>query len=188
MKRLLQGIVLAAAVVMSWLVLLIVAWPVHALVFVGVPADGPVAAHERRELDQRLTSYLVTGNEQELNPFQPIEVIHMRDVRQLWLWLVVMTTIAVLAARVVHAWHGVRAALLLTAGVAVATLISFQRSFLWLHETIFANNSWLLDPEQFLLTQLYPLHFFVWMWGIIGSLALLTLVAVWQRTRRAQHD
>lgn len=185
MKRFLQGILLATAVVMGWLTLMIVAWPVHGAVFGHVPADGPVASEERRELDQRLTNYLVTGNEQELHPFQPIEVIHMRDVRQLWLWLVVMTVILVATALLVRAWHGAGTALVATATLATLTLLTFHRSFLWLHEAIFLNNSWLLDPAQYLLTQLYPLQFFVWMWGIIGVVSLMTLFVIWHRRVRA---
>ena len=183
--KLIRGILLALAVISSWLTMLVVAAPVHALVFGRVSADGAMSMGERIAHDQNVSGYLLTGNEQNLNALQPIEVIHMRDVRQLYLWLACMTVLFVTLMIVIKAWQGAGFALGLVAVACLVSLGGFQFFFQLFHELAYSNDAWQLDPAQFLLTQIYPLGFFAWMWGIVGLCSLLTLFVLWQRARRA---
>ena len=183
--KFIRGILLALAIISSWLAVLVVAAPVHAFVFGRVPADGALNVNERIAHDRNISSYLLTGNEQDLNALQPIEVIHMRDVRQLYLWLVCMTVLFLALMIVTRAWQGAGFSVGLLAIVCLVSLAGFQFFFRLFHELAYSNDAWQLDPAQFLLTQIYPLGFFAWMWGIVGLCSLLTLFVLWQRARRA---
>lgn len=129
--------------------------------------------HDGREfLD---TSVVVNGQEQPL--FSPREVLHMRDVKQLFRWVfdiheAALAYIVVYIGAVVL-WSGEQSlrrlgrlamlaggftAALLTVG-ALATLVGFDQLFLQFHMLSFANDFWQLDPARDHLIQMFPQGF-----------------------------
>lgn len=143
--------------------------------------------HDNREfLDTRV---VVNGQEQPL--FSPREVLHMRDVKQLFRWtfhiheaalayIVVYIGVAVL-------WSGEQslrrlARLALTAGSltaalltvgALAALVGFDQLFLQFHMLSFANDFWQLDPARDHLIQMFPQGFWFDITLAVGVLSIM---------------
>ncbi|MCA9388145.1 DUF1461 domain-containing protein [Candidatus Berkelbacteria bacterium] len=69
----------------------------------------------------------------------------------------------------------------LIAVVGLVSATSFTASFTTLHKIVFTNDSWLLDPSQHLLIQVYPENFFAWSWLIILLLSLISALALSRR-------
>ena len=154
----------------------------------------------------------VYGQEQEL--FTPREVAHMRDVKHL-LWgvygvgaAVAALIISYIVARLLLprgqfgpplarlALWGSGATVALVIGVGLASLVGFDRLFLWFHQVSFGNDFWRLDPSRHFLVMMFPQGFWRDATLFVGFLALgqafllgaISAGWIWWRQRTARHS
>ena len=127
--------------------------------------------------DQELLTSRVVVNGQEQALFSPREVLHMRDVKDLFQLTFRLHEIAfvyiVAYVAAVFLWSRERSirrlaqqamlAGIVTAGVlaaaAVSVLVGFDTLFREFHVLSFSNDFWELDPERDRLIQMYPQGF-----------------------------
>lgn len=152
-------------------------------------AARDIARYFRDDEPLLTTRVVVDGREQAL--FSPREVLHMRDVKQLFravfrLHEIAFVYIVAYVAAVVL-WSRERsmrrlagqcvAAGAATAGLlgtgAVAVLVGFDTLFRGFHLLSFANDFWLLDPRRDRLVQMFPQGFWFDVTLAVGVLTLL---------------
>ncbi len=63
-------------------------------------------------------------------------------------------------------------------GIATLFAFNFSDSFIRLHELIFSNELWYLDPSKDLLVQMFPEQFFYWMILAVIAISMLFLAFV----------
>jgi integral membrane protein (TIGR01906 family) len=128
------------------------------------------------------------------------ERAHMSDVRTVFrgLWVVAMISAVVLAVVAVarrgdraRTWRAVRrGALGLTIGVVVAGVVgavAFDRLFEVFHEIFFPAGSYLFDPANDRLVQLFPFQFWEETTMVVGGVIIaLALVVAFIAGRRAR--
>ena len=167
------------------------------------------------EDDEETLRVLVFTAGEEVALFSVEETIHMRDVKSLMRTLyraneVALGFVLAYVAGVVL-WSGERSGRELAAyvlggvgvgivvGVAVGviTLVGFESAWEQMHEIIFTNDFWLLDPSRDRLIQMFPESFWAEATLIVVALALAeaaVLVAVaggylwFTRPPRAEED
>lgn len=167
---------LASLVLSVWLLLFAAIAPLHQALFNPIPADGPVSTSERVALDESITSYLVSGNTDELTSFTETERGHMDDVRTILIGVLIKVIFSIILLLVIRIdAHSSRGALALIAMLALVSALMFDGVFVGMHELLFVGTDWLLPPDQFVLTQIYPRDFFAVAWGGILALTLVSL-------------
>lgn len=175
-----KSVSVSLIVLLSWTAIALVAWPWHHGIFGLVPPDGLLSTEERQQYDRVISQYLIRGDGEQLRVFHKEEVEHLADVRGLWIGIVLISLLGVSQLRRLAEPEVMQRAAWMTLGIGLVTLISFPLSFTALHLAFFADGTWQFDPTSFLLTRMYPLPFFVWMWSSIVGLAFLTLI-LWNR-------
>ena len=152
-------------------------------------AAQDIARYFRDDEPLLTTRVVIDGREQAL--FTPREVLHMRDVKELFqsvfrLHEIAFVFIVAYVAAVVL-WSRERsmrrlaeqcvAAGVATAGLlflgAGAVLVGFDALFQRFHVFSFANDFWLLDPSRDRLIQMFPRDFWFDVTLAIGVLTLL---------------
>ena len=108
------------------------------------------------------------------HPFHDYEVVHLFDVRSLMDGIQLFARLCGIAAIILLAWlvflfkrrkfsllPGFIAFIALIAAVIFFTVIDFNRVFTLLHELLFTNDLWLLNPQTDLLIALMPEDMFM---------------------------
>lgn len=155
-------------------------------------AGFALSADEREAISDGLSGYLsgtresaqvyLSLNNQSVPAFQPHELLHLKDVRDLFFLSSTLASIAFcislaviivtltantprLAERVKTLAGATQAATLAVFGIlallALLGVLWFDQAFIILHKLLFSNDLWLLDPQKDLLIQLMPQRFFV---------------------------
>ena len=106
--------------------------------------------------------------------FSEEEVLHLKDVRNIFLWMEAIF-FACFILSVFH-WKkhahvlckqyyqyliGLAVFLLITIGIAVLTALHFDEMFIFMHRILFSNEHWLLTPGVDVIISLMPLPFFM---------------------------
>jgi integral membrane protein (TIGR01906 family) len=150
-------------------------------------------ADDRRLLQLEVTD--ATG--QQVPLFTPVETAHLADVKALLRWVnaVQVASLAYVLAYVVLVyvwaregsvrdlagavvWSAVATYALLGAAGAMA-LAGFDAFWERLHQALFRNDLWRLDPARHHLIQMFPEEFWFQMVALVvgGTLALMTVLA-----------
>lgn len=131
-----------------------------------------------------LVDYL-SGSQAELTPelFTERELLHMVDVLDLFeggkrIALVCLAVFAVCSAITLftggrsHLGSGLLIGMAVFVGLMLAVgvwaLVDFTSWFTTMHELVFTNDLWLLDPAESMLIRMLPLDFFI---GAVKSIA-----------------
>ncbi len=182
---------IAAAVVTALTlatVVLFIATPIHDLLFRIVPADGPVSASDRSEMDSKTVAYLVTGDQTQLAGYSADEQLHLADVRGRLGLIVLVTVLGIIATAALRPtkreW---RWASWVSFAVTLLVAITFEPAFILMHQVLFPAGDWELPSSQFVITQVYPIGFFIGAWLGIGVLAWGALVLFSWRMRYTQN-
>ena len=150
--------------------------PIHTAIFHIVLPDGSVSTVERQTLDQNVVRYFLNGNQAQLSSLSFVEQQHLQDVRVRFVAIALASLAGIgfllWAKPTVREW---RQASAVAVTIILVTSILFEPLFLFLHELLFPDGNWYLPPDQYVLTQVYPLGFFVACWLIVslGSWGLL---------------
>ena len=150
--------------------------PIHELIFHFIPADGPVSILDRASLDNGVVNYYFTGHQSWLSGFTQNEQQHLADARIRFIALAILAfigaVILILKRPKIIEWQWAATA---TISVALISSIAFEPLFILLHELIFPGGNWYLPSDQYVITQIYPLNFFISCWAIVslGSWGLL---------------
>lgn len=167
---------LASLVLSVWLLLFAAIAPLHQVLFQSIPADGPVSTSDRIMLDQSITSYLASGDIEQISNLTDTERGHMEDVRTIFIGVLIKLVVSIILLLVIRLdAHSSRGALALIAMLALVSALLFDDVFLEMHALFFVGSDWILPSDQFVLTQIYPRDFFGWVWGGILALTLLSL-------------
>ncbi len=167
------------------------------------------------EDDEETLRVLVFTGGQETALLSAEETIHMRDVKSLMRTLyraneVALGFVLAYVAGVVlwsgersgrdlaaYVLGGVGVGIVVGVAVGVITLVGFESAWEQMHEIIFTNDFWLLDPSRDRLIQMFPESFWAEATLIVVALALVeaaVLVAVaggylwFTRPPRAEED
>lgn len=157
--------------------------------------------------DELLVTQVNFGNG-DVPLYQQREILHMRDVKDLMLFVnnVERATfgfllIFMIAGLVVRGWQfmpllrrmmiGAGIGTLITViSVGVATAISFDAVFTQFHLISFANDLWLLDPNNSYLLRIFPENFFLDATLIIAGMTVIEFTVlfglVWIFTSRTR--
>lgn len=156
-------------------------------------------AAQQREAGEALAAYVTGGADALPEVLRENERAHMRDVRGIVMAMANMSrTCLTLAAAlaVVTAWTGARLksrkpALLgglaavgliaLLAALAAGMIASggFERAFVAMHEALFDNELWLMDPQTDILIRMMPTALFEQALLRCANQALRVLLIVW---------
>ena len=132
----------------------------------------------------------ITNNE-VASVFSEKELIHMQDVRKLFIYgyIFLGTAILILATIIVKilikkAYKCLTKITVVTPLVLVAitaviitvVLIDFNYWFTIFHKISFTNDLWLLDPNTDILIQIMPLHFFTSMFTNITITSIISMI------------
>jgi len=130
--------------------------------------------------------------------FSDKEIIHMQDVAQL---LKVLLSCLALLSIVLFLWYRRYRrqkvpylsyfplfSILLTLLFVLLILLTFSSSFTWFHELSFSNDFWLLDIEQDLLINLFPLSFFIITFAKLGFMTILELTLFYLLRRKFSDE
>lgn len=171
----------------------------------GFASEEEVSAYigldpaQQREAGEALAAYVTGGADALPEVLRENERAHMRDVRGIVMAMANMSrTCLTLAAAlaVVTAWTGARLksrkpALLgglaavgliaLLAALAAGMIASggFERAFVAMHEALFDNELWLMDPQTDILIRMMPTALFEQALLRCASQALRVLLIVW---------
>lgn len=201
MKRIRTGLAAALSAPAAFLLLVallyavVVACSLHAA---SAPWEAPFDA-----MAGELADFL-KGDSPALSPalFTEREMLHMADVRALF------EGAGALAAFCAAAGVALLAAAFFTGGlrplgnglligmgafavgvvcVGIWAAVDFEGWFIAMHELVFSNDLWLLDPAESMLIQMLPLSFFTGMvrkvalWFCLGALAFSAIAASLRR-------
>ena len=145
--------------------------------------------------------YFLYGTPLSTQLFTERELVHMTDVRNLVQSVRVMMALGIglmIVLSVAFQWSNKdwmnmmhRATFVLLGLLILVILIAFSdfdAAFVYMHEHIFANDYWLLDPAHHALIRAYPSAYFFafvqyWLGGL-AVLAVVTLIAITSLRRR----
>ena len=135
------------------------------------------------------------GGDELLTPhFNEKEILHMRDVQDLFDYARILKIISGIIALIIMIYFSIKNEIkligktlfrglfanhivLITLGVLIAT--DFNKYFTIFHEIFFSNDLWLLDPNTDLMIQMLPEPFFIGMAKNIG-LSFFVLLSILQ--------
>ena len=143
--------------------------------------DAGVDSETMQELDNLLARYLKGDKDalDETELFNADEKAHMADVYNIFAALRVIKNAAfVLAALLLVSVYykrknydhvqlrlgiifGVLLFFLPFAAIGAWAAVDFDSAFLWMHETLFSNDLWLMDPRTDLMIRMLPERFFM---------------------------
>ncbi len=118
--------------------------------------------NNKREV-QNVIDYLSKNHELETSPFNEKEIMHLKDVYNLFLLSRVILVIALILSVIFLRDLFLPAICSLIFSIALAIILylsSFKFLFIKFHEFLFFNNYWILDPTKDLLIRLFPAVFF----------------------------
>ena len=139
-------------------------------------------------LNEEITAYL-SGESDEIAGVSIKAFMHMEDVRDLILkseyvsyaLFAVSALMFLLAGRqCTRLRAGIFSGLLMIAVILIPVFkrIDFHGAFIWFHETVFDDDSWILDPVEDLLIRILPEEFFSMMAFEVIRLGLILYLAV----------
>lgn len=152
--------------------------PIHRAIFALVPPALAMEGSNRVALDGQISQYLVTEDRALIATLAPKEQRHLKEVRVVWQTAVLAGTILALVGAALPGRVQTKLAIGLIALVGLVSLLSFQPSFVVLHKVLFSNTDWLLPFDEYTLTRIYPLGFFVGAWMIVLAMASGVLVGI----------
>lgn len=115
--------------------------------------------------------FTITKNNEEVNAFNEIEIIHMIDVKKIYenisklkyiLIALIGTVIFIIRKKylVNSFYYSTIISLVFTVILGILITMDFNKTFIKFHELIFTNEFWILNPKTDLLIQLVPSKFF----------------------------
>ena len=171
---------------------------------VSLGVDAGIDNGTMQELDMLLARYL-SGDADALSEtglFNADEKAHMEDVYAIFAALRVIknAAFAVSVLLLVLVYYkradfsrmqlrlgiilGVILFFLPFAAIACWAALDFESAFIWMHETLFSNELWLMDPDTDLMIRMLPDTFFIALGGraalraALGALALPLVIFV----------
>lgn len=139
------------------------------------------------ELNQLIFYMHSLSSRLDENFFSQVDVLHMRDVRGLFLIFNIIFIIC--AAFIIYLLETKKkelvtanlktsglVVLLFVAIVGIISFANFDGAFITFHKLFFRNDYWMLDPGQSNIIKMFPQEFFEWFVGV--SLGVSGMVAI----------
>jgi uncharacterized membrane protein len=155
-------------ILFSWIVL-------FSLLFVTLFSPIHYPFTNNNSLDTSITTYLITGNQNNLIGLEQSEISHMFDVRILIIiafCLFIITNIFLfnkdfkIKAKEKFEKKLLTKILIIFDIISILSLIFFNLFFTLFHKILFPQGNWIFSSNS-LLIQTYPESFFVWMFILI---------------------
>jgi len=145
----------------------------HDMLARSVSSGGAIEAIGYDSVRREVTEYLFGHGELAATIFSAREIVHMHDVRILFMSLTIVLAMGAVVcigtllylrsqgaslaniARRVTAWG-----LIATVALGSAMTLFFDQLFIWFHQALFMNDYWLLDPAKDIIIRAYPPDFF----------------------------
>lgn len=151
--------------------------------------------------DEWITIQVTRNNIFSPNLFNNKEILHMKDVKQLINLVyfsqkisIVLLVLAIFCCvffetnnRLKNLLYSVSRGgiltLLIFGALAIASLVGFDKLFIYFHQISFNNDLWILDPRTDYLIAMFPQGFFFDTTMIIGFLIIFFAVLFWSIPR-----
>jgi integral membrane protein (TIGR01906 family) len=161
---------------------------------------------EAKSLAFGILHYIKTGQSMDSPYFNENELVHLKDVREIirLCFIVLMASAVILGLCILillvkkdinellaSVQAGGISSLVIVFVLGVVSVISFDALFVKLHEVMFNNNLWLMNPRTDIVINLFPQGLFVAIWKRImlySSVSSLVLVLAPFAVRRLRKE
>ena len=171
MRTVLTSVAVIISIFLLSIILVSIIQPLH------IPFLGDV---DQQDVDRAITTFLLTGNEEQIDFLTPNEQSHMHDVKVLLdLGILILLTliIGLVLTYDQHVFKRIRFVPLLAAVVlGILSLTPFTTLFAQFHEVVFPQGNYTF-PFDSILIQTYPESFFQMMFVLI--IVIYLVLSIW---------